>query len=341
MTARPPADRLRRMRLAAQRLVPATAARDAVEACRSVVGIQAQDVRAAGLALRSRVPGLERAAIADAPLVRTWTVRGTVHLIDGRDRAWLHALVGPRNRRSFDGLMEKRGALEAARAMLPHIVAVLDEGPRSRAALLAELGSRGHPELGQGAINVVTAWASAHGVVVGLADGRLRSADPPPRHEEDDALAILGRRYLAGYGPASAADLAHWSGLPITTARRALAAVEGTEAAGDLVAPAGTFDREPPRAPGALLLAAFDTALLGYRSREPIVAAADDGHVLPGGGILRPTVLARGRASGTWRLDGSGARRALAVAWFGRPAPSRALAAEARDVARFLGVQLR
>jgi len=73
MTARPPADRLRRMRLAAQRLVPATAARDAAEACRSVVGIQAQDVRAAGLALRSRVPGLERAAIADAPLVRTWT----------------------------------------------------------------------------------------------------------------------------------------------------------------------------------------------------------------------------------------------------------------------------
>ena len=54
------AGRLRRLRLAAQRLSPETAARDAREAARAVVGIQAQDVRAAALALRSRVPGLDR-----------------------------------------------------------------------------------------------------------------------------------------------------------------------------------------------------------------------------------------------------------------------------------------
>ena len=49
-------------RLAAQRLTPATAAADARAAARAVVGVQAQDVRAAALALRSRVPGLRRAA---------------------------------------------------------------------------------------------------------------------------------------------------------------------------------------------------------------------------------------------------------------------------------------
>ena len=139
--------------------------------------------------------------------------------------------------------------------------------------------------------------------------------------DEEQALATLARRYLAGYGPASAADLAYWSGLGLGAARRAFEAAGELERAGDLRALPGTLDaEEPPPVPRALLLAAFDTVLLGYRSREPVVAAAHERRVLPGGGILRPTVLARGTAAGTWRLEGSGRRRRLAVEWFGRPA---------------------
>jgi len=66
-------ERLRRLRLAAQRLTPATAAADVTAAARAVVGVQAQDVRAAGLALRSRVPGLRRADVDGSGLIRTCT----------------------------------------------------------------------------------------------------------------------------------------------------------------------------------------------------------------------------------------------------------------------------
>ena len=59
-------------------------------------GVQAQDIRASGLALRARVPGLVRGDVDAAELVRTWTVRGTVHLIPSSDRGWLHALCAPR-----------------------------------------------------------------------------------------------------------------------------------------------------------------------------------------------------------------------------------------------------
>jgi hypothetical protein len=93
--------RLRGARLAAQRLTPATACTSAEEAALAVIGIQAQDLRAATLALRSRVPGLTRGAVRAAPLVRTWTVRGTVHLIAASDRPWLHALLAERNARVF------------------------------------------------------------------------------------------------------------------------------------------------------------------------------------------------------------------------------------------------
>jgi hypothetical protein len=336
-----PRARLARMRLAAQRLTPATAAAVAVEAARAVIGIQAQDVRASGLALRSRVPGITRSDInSDPALVRTWTVRGTVHLLAADDLPWVHALTGPRNQRRFDALMAKRGNLETARSILPALIANLEDGPLSRADLLTRLAEQGQPSLGPRSVNIAMPWAAASGRVIGLPDGRFRATDPPAPIDEDEALTTLGRRYLEGYGPAGAADLARWSGLPLSLARRALDACEGTERHGDLLAPAGPLDTEPPPAPPALLLAAYDTSMLGWRSREPLVATADDGNVLPGGGVVRAVVLARGRATGTWRLEGSGKRRRATIDLFGRAPAAAALRAELADVGRFLGLDL-
>ena len=105
-------ERLRRARLAAQRLTPATACASAEEAAIAVIGVQAQDLRAAALALRSRVPGLTRGAVRAAPLLRTWTVRGTVHLIAASDRPWLHALLAERNARMFGARFERFGIVE-------------------------------------------------------------------------------------------------------------------------------------------------------------------------------------------------------------------------------------
>ena len=335
-------ERLRRLRLAAQRLTPATAEASPRAAARAVVGVQAQDVRAAALALRSRVPGLRRADVDGSGLIRTWTKRGTVHLIDPCDWPWLNAVVGPRNRARFDAEMRKRGDYDAATGMLGDLVAVLGDRPLDRAGLLRELAARGHQGLNQRSVNVLMPWAAAQGLVAGLPDGRYRAAEPPPATDPDLALATLARRYLAGYGPASAADLASWSGLPLGTARRALDAAGELEAAGDLLALPGTLDTAPPPAPRALLLAAFDTAMLGYRTRAPLVAAGDDRHVLPGGGMLRPVVMIDGLAAGTWGLGGP--RRTVTIDWFRSPAEpagtaeSAELRAERLSVERFLGL---
>jgi len=328
-------DRLRRLRLAAQRLTLETAAADVSAAARAVVGVQAQDVRAAGLALRSRVPGLRRADVDASALIRTWTVRGTVHLIDPSDRPWLHAVLGPRNLARFDTAMRQRGDYDVAVTMLGDLVAVLRDRPLDRAELLRELAARGHPGLGQRSVNVLMPWAAAQGLVVGLPDGRYRAAEPPPAVDADLALATLARRYLAGYGPAAAADLASWSGLPLGLARQGLAALGPVEADGELLALPGTLDAAPP-APRALLLAAFDTIMLGYRSRAPVVAPEDDRYILPGGGMLRPAVLVDGLAAGTWGLTARGGRRRVAVDWFRPPAGSPGLRTEQLSVETFL-----
>ena len=328
-------------RLAAQRLTPQAAAAGALEAARAVVGIQAQDVRASGLALRSRVPGLTREAIdAEPGLLRAWTVRGTVHLIAADDLPWLHALTGARNAGRFEALMDKRGNLERARSLLPDIEELLAGDPLSRADLLRALGERGRESLGDRSVNVLMPWLVARGTAIGLPDGRFRAAEPPPPVDEDEALATLARRYLAGYGPAAPEDLAKWSGLPLGACRRAFDAAGRLDRAGELSALPGALDAAPSPPPTALLLAAFDTSMLGWRTREPLVRARDDGHVLRGGGIVRATVLARGRAAGTWTLAGSGRRRRLAVEWFARRPAAAAIAAEAADVGRFLGLDV-
>ena len=129
--------RLRAGRLAAQRLTPATACTSAEEAALAVIGVQAQDLRAAALALRSRVPGLTRSAVRAAPLLRTWTVRGTVHLIAASDRPWLHALFARRNARVFS-----QGRSDAAiRCTVPRTVHVRRSGA-ARTALRVRPGTR-------------------------------------------------------------------------------------------------------------------------------------------------------------------------------------------------------
>lgn len=336
-----PADRdesLRRRRLAAQRLVPETAAAAAADAARAVLGIQAQDLRAAGLAVRVRVPGAVPSDLASTELVRTWTVRGTAHLLAADDLPWIDALTGPRNRRRFDALMKKRSNLETAEAIRPAALDLLAAGPLTRAELLERLDERGLPSLGPHSVNVLIPWLTSTGEVIGAADGSFRLADPPAAVDPDEALATLGRRYLEGYGPAGPEDLARWSGLPITLCRRALADVPGAEDAGEgLLVPAGAPAPEPPP---ALLLGAFDTSMLGWRDRDLLVRPSHGDRLLPGGGVIRAVVLASGRAAGTWKIEGSGRRRRVAFDWFARRPPASALAAEIAAVGEWLGLEL-
>ena len=316
-------ERLRRARLAAQRLTPQAACSGAEEAARAVIGVQAQDLRAAQLALRSRVPGLTRGGVRAAPLLRTWTVRGTVHLIAVSDRPWLHALLAERNARVFGARFERFGLVDEVNAMRRDAVELCAQRPRDRAALLRALLERGHPSLEQGPINTFVPWLSAQGLIVTDIDGLLHAADPPPLVDHDEALAILADRYCQGYGPCDATDLAKWSSLPITQARRAL----------DAAGPQRDIDAWPTHdPPPCLLLAAFDTLMLGHKTRQPFVAAEHDHHILKGGGMLKPVALLDGVVTGTWSIKNGRPQ----PAWFAQPAPAAMLDREASDIERFL-----
>jgi hypothetical protein len=330
-------------RLRAQGLGEARA-RDAHGAVRTALAVQAQDTRSSRLGVRARSEGLTvgdvaRACDEERSVVRTWAMRGTLHMLAAEDVRWIVGLLGPAivrrhaNRRAGLGITADVG--ERILAAVPRVLA---DGPLTRAGLMAALAARG--------IAIDTSGqAPAHAVLLTSASGVTcrgpdRTADEPtyvllddwvaaePPRDRDAALAELARRFRRAYGPADAADLAYWSGMTAGDARRAWAL-------------AGPPTTTPPEegAPPPRLLPAFDGVLLGHRDRSLLVRPADAPKLTSGSWIL-PTVVADGRVVGTWRREGEVVR----VAPFGGRLPRgsvRALRAEAADVGRFLGVPAR
>jgi len=334
---------LRRRRAAAQLL---SAGSD--RAVSHLLAVQAQDLRAARLALRARGAASAAsdvdAALNDRTLVVAWLMRGTLHLVACEDLGWLLALTGDQNaatiRRRLGEL--RVGERDAERAVTVIERSLADEGPLPRPALAARLGAAGLLSEGQ-AVPHLLALAAGRGLIVlgpvvgrehafALAHDWLGAGGRAP--DGDTALAELARRYLRGHGPATPADLATWSGLGLRDARAGLAAIAGElEHDGELVDLARR--PEPPARVPPRLLGAFDPYLLGWKDRSFAVDPARARRVHPGGGIVRATAIAAGRAVGTWTMPGG---RVVLEPFAPLPRTVEgALRREARAVERFLG----
>ena len=287
---------LRRRRAAAQLLVAGE--RDGADVVRRLLAVQAQDPRAARLALRAR----GAAAIDESALVTTWLMRGTLHLLAVEDLGWLHALTGGLVGAQAERRLGELGVADPARG-LRAIERALGDGPLDRAAIAERLRGAGLDAEGQ-VVPHLLGLAASRGTLVLTGDGYALTRDIARGGARgggrDAALAELARRYLRGHGPATPDDLAAWSGLGLGDARAGFEAIARELATdGDLAWPRDAPDppaRLPPR-----LLPAFDPYLLGWRDRGFAVDAEHARAVHPGGGIIRAVALVNGRAAGTWR----------------------------------------
>jgi hypothetical protein len=342
---------LRRSRAAAQ-LLQRPAGVDAVEVARRLLAVQAQDLRAARLALRARGKGLAAAEVDAAltrerSLVRGWLGRGTLHLVVAEDYPWLLGLTAPKRFANSRRRLGQEGVSpdDAEHAVRVIERALADDGPLGRSELADRMAAAGIRTEGQATPHLL-ALAAFRGVAVlgpvrdGAQDFALArdwlGAVPPAEltgADRDAALAELARRYLAGHGPATAADAAAWSGLALRDARAGLNAIAGElveldEGLVDLAARERSADRVPPR-----LLPAFDPYLLGWMDRGFAVPPEHARRVHPGGGMIRAVASVDGLVVGSWsrragrvELDAFGALE---------PEDAAALAADAEDVARF------
>lgn len=327
---------LLRMRLAAQGLTrprgPSVA-----EVVVGMAALQGQDLRQVEWAIGSRLPGSTVqdvwAAFDAGTIVRSWPMRGTLFALTPRDLRLLLSLTSDRQVAQSAGRHRQLRLTgdDVARATEVARTELAGGGVASRPELLAAFteagldatGQRGPHLYGRLAHHGVLCLGPAHGSSAGgpaqgfvLLDDWAPGGSPPDRAT---AVAEVVRRYLAGHGPATVADLAWWTKLTRTEVRAGFAAVrdELTEVrCGDTVL--WTLGDPPaPRPGGVLALAGFDELLLGYTDRSHGLAAEHADAVVPGqNGVFFPMVVDDGRVVATWRRVVTRGRAAVEVTPF-------------------------
>ncbi len=278
--------------------------------------VQAQDLPAAKWAIGARASGCLEAdvdrVLDDGAVVRTWTMRGTLHLVLPEDVRWLLGLTAERMRRASARRREELGLTDddAGAAADAAVASLIGGRSLDRAGLLEAWSRAGIDTSGQRGYHLISLLAIDGLLVQGPADGRAQRFvlldEWAPRQRSfdgDEALAELVRRYLRGHGPAGERDVAWWAGLPVGAVRRGIAALGDAieQDADDRLA----LGDAPAAAHGPLphaVLPAFDEYYLGYADRDAIAGPDSFERIVPGGnGVFRPVVVASGRVSGTWR----------------------------------------
>jgi hypothetical protein len=357
---------LRLLRAAGQRLHDTSRPADMTGVVRTTVGLNAQRTLAMMLSLRARMPGVDRADVDETinesrTLVRTWAMRGTLHLVDARDIRWLVAGIGPisiaktRRRRLEMGLDD-----DLLTRALKEMKAVMGKaGPMTRWELMDALALRGivMEKKSQAPIHLIMCAALLGLVCLGperdnteptyvLLDKWVTRAKGKPRRDAFNRLAV---RYLQGYGPATLSDFSAWSGIPVTQSRDAWEYLTDKEELSEVRVGGkslwiSTGAAEPPaaraaRRPLVRLLPAFDSYVLAYSDRELLMPKEMFKHVYHGGQTL-PTILVDGAIVGVWRYTRKGKRLVVELSPF-EPLDDKVRALineEARDVCRFLGL---
>ncbi|WP_084020941.1 winged helix DNA-binding domain-containing protein [Cryobacterium arcticum] len=311
---------------------PDAGQRDAGEGAVAVVermlALQAQDLRWAKWAVAVRSPGTTSAdidrMIDSGRIVRSWPMRGTLHLVPGRDLGWMQALTTPR---LWSGAATRRRDLGLDEAVIEHarqvaVDALTGGRELSRAQFSELLEQHGISAAGQRGYHLI--WHLAQSGT--LCWGRQLDSQqmlvlldewvPQPRRlERDEALGEYLLRYLTGHGPAPLTDFIWWSQLTTADAKVALAVaaphlvefeVDGVRHLLPRSSDTSAIPRAAPgRGPAAVLaLAGFDEYLLGYRERGLAIEPERFTSVVPGkNGIFLPILVRSGRVIGTWRRE--------------------------------------
>ncbi|MGE5272151.1 MAG: winged helix DNA-binding domain-containing protein [Verrucomicrobiota bacterium] len=334
---------------------------------RRLCGVQAQVMSSAALAIRTRQAtprtGEIESALADGRLIRTWAMRGTLHLLTPEDAgAFLSLLAAGRSwerpswQRAF-GLTPKeladlriavREALDGRVLTREELVAAVVARPglaHTGASLASGWGSVLKPLAFQGDL----CFGPSRGSRVTFMRPQAASARWAGVPAADEAAPVAILAYLRSHGPASADGFSSWLSrgrVAKRDLRRWFAAVDDRLAEVDvegersLVAAEDLDELATTRPTDVVrLVAGFDQWVLGPGTDDPRVVPPDRrAAVSRQSGWIAPTVIAGGVVAGTWGLDGDTVR----VAWFreaGGP-PTDALDAEASRLSSILGRRL-
>jgi hypothetical protein len=357
-------------RLTRQHLDHRAPRREALEVVSHICGLHAQVMSSAELTLWARVDDLEPDTVQKAlwekrSLVKTWAMRGTLHLLPAAELPiWIGAQGVLKPRYHTPSWLRYFGLTrEEAEALIAAIPEALADRMLTREELAREVGRLvGSEELGGklrdgfGALLKPAAFRShllfapsvGQNVRFARPDWWLGEGEPV---EAEEAAREVTRRYLAAYGPATREDFARWFGTSSPAQAGRLIESLGQEIASVEIEGSQAWmlaehlpEVEVAEPSGVVrLLPAFDHYVVAApRDREAVLPEALKSRVYRSQGWLSPVLLVDGRMEGVWRHERKGGQLIVEVEPFAeQPGWVRRRAEEeAERLARFLGGEL-
>ena len=212
----------------ARQLLLERSERSAVRAMERIAGIQNQYAPSAYIGLWSRLRDFRRDSLTRA-LERGQALTGTlmritIHTVSARDYPLFAEGVRASRRalwlRSYRNVLDELTMRSAARL----VKKTLSDGPRRAVELAAAVESAGFPRVAWNGAGLwvdllrvppSATWERRKADLYDLAEHWVR----PATVTEEQGMQHLVRRYLGGFGPAPAADVASWAGIPVSTLR--------------------------------------------------------------------------------------------------------------------------
>lgn len=311
------ASQIPHLRLASLGIAPVSQSNPA-ELLSRLGALQAQDYDGVkfslGLRLGATAAAIE-AAIAAGGILRTWPMRGTLHLVPAIDARWMLDLMTPRLHKTYQTRHSQLGLRPRELELSGEILAQALQGATlSREDLLARLEAGGISCLGQRGYHLLTHHAQEGLICCGPLLGKQQSfrllSDVVPRPRvlaRDEALAVLSERFYRSHGPASCEDFARWTGLTLGDARKGLSLARERYPQLAVISAEGRelwYDAAIAPAPRkqVQLLPGFDEYLLGYKDRSAVLDPAQAQRICPGNnGVFAPTIISDGQVCGTWK----------------------------------------
>ncbi|MEN6454294.1 MAG: winged helix DNA-binding domain-containing protein [Prolixibacteraceae bacterium] len=282
--------------------------------------LQGQDYLSSRWAIGVRLPGLTEEkteeAIREFRIIRSWIMRGTLHLTTAADIRWMLALLGPR---LIKAGMPRNRQLELDEETFTKsnniLLQALEGGKQlTRDELIEIYENAGISTTGQRFIHLLQRAALEQLICFGPRRQKqftftlLDEAVPPnqPAKNREEALCELAGRYFQSRGPATLNDFVWWSGLSVSDARK------GLEAAKPFLRQEN-FDGQayylPDKLPSALrgpkrsawLLPAFDEYVIAYRDRSALMDKHLTKQVISVNGIFYPVIVVNGKVTGLWK----------------------------------------
>jgi len=281
--------------------------------------MQAQEYRMMRWAveMRTKRPSLKAftEAFNEGLIVRLHLLRGTWQLVAAEDYWWMLELCGAKAKQVIKGWMSSN------KISIPD-----DELYSIREILVATADVKGsvtkedfEEALTEQGITMDNHRLSYH-IRFAELDGVLCSGDLLPlkasyalsskkipqteKKDRDEALLLLTRKYFQSHQPATFEDFVWWSGLGINDCRR------GIELLGDSIHIEKYKDREfyfvdncrkrGFRKGEYLLIPPYDEYLIGYKSRDIVLAPEHKHHAHNNSGIFQPVIAHDGILCGNW-----------------------------------------